>query len=69
MLPQIRVAIGLFDAVQRGESKAVTELRQWMDGIGVTPYGQQRFRWLPPKEDPVAVPASSGLRRLRVVGE
>jgi hypothetical protein len=52
-LPQIRTAIKLFDAYERGDAKSVTELRQWMDGIGVTPYGQQKLRWLPPAAEPV----------------
>jgi hypothetical protein len=68
-LPDVYVAIRLFDAFERGDHARAPELRQWMDGIGVTYKGQQDRRWLPPKEDPVAVPASSGLRRLRVVGE
>ncbi len=53
-LPQIRKAIQLYDQTERGEFKAVSELRQWMDGIGVTFKGQQMLRWQPPKDDAAA---------------
>ena len=55
-LPQIRTAIQLYDAKERGDFKAVTELRQWMDGIGVTFKGQQMLRWQPPKDDATPKP-------------
>lgn len=53
-LTQIRTAIQLYDAKERGDFKAITELRQWMDGIGVTFKGQQMLRWSPPKAEDVA---------------
>ena len=68
-LPQIRTAIKLFDAFERGDTKAATELRQWMDSIGVTPYAQKRLRWLPPKEDETKATPQSTYRDLRVIGE
>lgn len=53
-LPQITTTIQLYDAKERGDFKAITELRQWMDGIGVTFKGQQDRRWSPPKAEDVA---------------
>ena len=50
-LTQIRKTIQLYDATERGDFKAITELRQWMDGIGVTFKGQQMLRWQPPKDE------------------
>jgi hypothetical protein len=47
-LSQVRTTIQLYDAKERGDFKAITELRQWMDGIGVTFKGQQMLRWQPP---------------------
>ncbi len=66
-LPQIRKCISLFDAHERGESKAVTELRQWMDGLGITPYGQQKLRWLPPEESAEPAASTTKLPRPRIV--
>jgi hypothetical protein len=72
-LSQIEKAIKLYDATERGEFKATSELRQWMDGIGVTFKGQQMLRWQPPKgveqptEEPVA-PKGGRFAHLRAVG-
>ena len=57
-LPDIYIAIRLFDAVERGDLTRTGELRQWMDGIGVTYKGQQDRRWLPPKADEPVKPAA-----------
>lgn len=55
-LPQIRKTIQLYDATERGDFKAISELRQWMDGIGVTFKGQQMLRWQPPKDEDAQKP-------------
>ena len=68
-LPQINTAIKLFDAFERGDAKSVTELRQWMDGIGVTPFGQQKLRWARPDAAATPEAAKPTLPRLRVMGE
>ena len=68
-LPQLRKCIQLYDAHERGESKAITELRQWMDGLGITPYGQQKLRWLKPEPKADADKPPSKLPRLRVINE
>lgn len=72
-LTQIRKAIQLYDATERGDFKAITELRQWMDGIGVTFKGQQMLRWQPPKDAEAVVesaaPTPGGrFSHLRAVG-
>ena len=84
-LPQIKVAIQLYDLCQlafadpiyvTGEGRPVarpnpvTELRQAMDGIGVTFKGQQDRRWAAPKADEtpaVAKPKGSPYEHLRSV--
>jgi hypothetical protein len=51
-LPSLRLVIGLWDRVNRGDIKRAAELRQWMDSYGITPKGQQDRRWarpLPPR--------------------
>ena len=48
-LPGLRHTVGLYDLVQRGETRAASELRQMMDSYGITKKGQQDRRWLPPK--------------------
>jgi hypothetical protein len=58
LLPQINVAIKLYDSFERGEFKNVTELRQWMDSLGLTPKGQQDRRWAPPKADELPAAAT-----------
>lgn len=50
-LPGLRIVIGLYDQVERGEFTRATELRQLMDNYGITPKGQQDRRWQRPKED------------------
>lgn len=50
-LPALRLMIRLVDRFERGESSAMTNLRQLMDSYGITPKGQQDRRWLPPKSD------------------
>ncbi|CAN5750395.1 hypothetical protein BH23CHL8_BH23CHL8_31010 [soil metagenome] len=49
-IPQLRKVIQLHDQVERGEFRFASELRYWMDGMGVTPKGQQDRRWLPPND-------------------
>jgi hypothetical protein len=71
-LSQIIIAIRLYDEFLRGDSRVATELRQAMDGIGVTWRGQQDRRWAPPKADeqaPAAVASGSQYAGLRVVGQ
>jgi hypothetical protein len=56
-LPGLRTVIRLYDEVERGRFTRVGELRQYMDGYGITPKGQQDRRWSPPKpEDKPAAP-------------
>ena len=55
-LPQLVTAIRLYDEVERGRFPQVTELRQWMDGLGITFKGQQDRRWTPPTQDEAAQP-------------
>jgi hypothetical protein len=47
-LPALRFVIRLYDRVSRGDVKRAPELRQWMDGYGITPKGQQDRRWVKP---------------------
>jgi hypothetical protein len=54
-LPGLRTVVRLYDEVERGRFTRVGELRQYMDGYGITPKGQQDRRWSPPKpEEPSA---------------
>jgi hypothetical protein len=70
-LPGIRAVVLLYDACERGDKTARAERRQGMDGYGITPYGQQRLHWAPPKaEEPEKVEASTendAYRHLRAV--
>jgi hypothetical protein len=52
-MPQLVATVRLYDAFERGDFKSVTELRQWMDGAGITWKGQQDRRWAPPKPEDV----------------
>lgn len=63
-LPGLRKVIQLYDATERGEAARFSELRQLMDGYGITPKGQQGLHWQPPKADeaPVAPVAEAGGR-------
>ena len=69
-LPGLRTTILLFDAVQRRDFNRVTELRQWMDGYGITFKGRQDRRWSPPQADELAPPqpAANPYAHLRPVG-
>jgi hypothetical protein len=72
-LPGLRLVIGWFDIVQRGNVKAndVTALVRLMDTYGITPAGQQARRWEAPKEDEIpTAPAAKAQRygHLRPVG-
>lgn len=49
-LPQLRLAIGTYDRVLRGDEK-VTSLGI-LDKLGITPKGRQDLRWCPPKDSP-----------------
>jgi len=53
-LPTLRLVIRLWDRVNRGDIKRAAELRQWLDGYGITPKGRQDRRWTQP------VPARQG---------
>lgn len=65
-LPGLRTVAQLLDAVVRGNLTRTTELRVWMDGLGLSPKGQQDRRWLPPTAGPVDLaPAIDVYRRLR----
>ena len=44
-MPALRFTIRLWDRVNRGDVKRAGELRQWMDGYGLTPKG--RAHWDP----------------------
>ena len=47
-LPTLRLVIRLWDRVNRGDIRRAAELRQWLDGYGITPKGQQDRRWTKP---------------------
>ena len=58
-LPALRLVIRLWDRVNRGDVKRAAELRQWMDGYGLTPKGQMDRRWRRPDSAPADDRASS----------
>ena len=58
-LPGLRKVIQLYDATERGELQRHAELRMSMDGYGITPHGQQRLRWSPPKAEDVPAAAAA----------
>ena len=62
-LPALRLVIRLWDRVNRGDVKRAAELRQWMDGYGLTPKGQMDRRWARPAPPPIIAYAliSAGL--------
>ena len=47
-VPALLFVIRLWDRVNRGDVKRAGELRQWMDGYGLTPKGQMDRRWRRP---------------------
>ena len=55
VLPQLRIVALLYDQVERGEYRCASELRYWMDGVGVTFMGTQDRRWSPPKVEDRAI--------------
>jgi hypothetical protein len=59
-LPGLRLVAKLYDQVERGGAGASThgELRQMMDGYGITPKGQRDNRWQRP--EPKAEPTQAG---------
>ena len=67
-LPQLRKVIQLYDEHERGRP-VVAELRNWMDGMGITPLGQQRLHWLPVEETTAKKKTTAKLPRLRVINE
>ena len=69
-LPGLRLVIGQFDAVQRGQTKAndVTTLVRLMDTYGITPAGQQARRWEAPKDEPQVQPATDDAPAGRLYG-
>ena len=70
-LPVLRLLIRVFDLAERGQANGAmrSELRQLLDGYGVTPKGRQDRRWLPPKADPEPRPTltDNPYAHLRVV--
>jgi hypothetical protein len=64
-LPALRVAIRLYDQVERGKFPRAAELRMWLDTLGISPKGQQDRRWRAPEHPPkpTAVERSARLRR------
>jgi len=50
-VPTLHVVIGLFDSVARRKASTATysELRLWLDNIGVSPKGRQDRRWVRPE--------------------
>ena len=55
-LPALRVLIGLYDRVERGERQRGGELRMWCDTFGITPKGQQDRRWVKPTAETQPAP-------------
>jgi hypothetical protein len=47
-----------FDRLARGDGK-VNEVRALLAAYGITPEGQQKLRWLPPKEQTPTPAAAS----------
>ena len=68
-LPSLRFVIRLWDRVNRGDVKRAAELRQWMDGYGLTPKGQMDRRWARPKPPgPETALERARRRRAELVG-
>lgn len=57
-LPGLRMVIREFDRLARGDGK-VNEVRALLAAYGITPEGQQKLRWLPPKEQTASPAAAS----------
>lgn len=77
-LPGLRLVIGVYDAVERGQGTAALrmELVGLMDRYGITPKGRQDRRWTPPKPDETPAPTprptdppSGRYAHLRVIPE
>lgn len=49
-VPGLRQVVRLLDEVERGRFVRAAELRQAMDGFGLTPKGRQSLRWRPPQD-------------------
>jgi len=66
-VPQLELAIKLYDSVQRGDTKDMTKFQTLADSLGITPKGRASLRWLPPKGEadagPVAVPDDIAAKR------
>lgn len=58
-VPALRVLAQLHDAVDRGELVRATELRLWLDALGLSPKGALQLRRKPPEKPviPAATPA------------
>ena len=68
-LPALRLVIRLWDRVNRGDVKRAAELRQWMDGYGLTPKGQMDRRWArPAPPHPMTALERIRARRAELVG-
>jgi hypothetical protein len=63
-LPGLRQLIRLYDQVEREEFQRAAELRLQMTAYGITPEGQQKRHWKPPRGvDEPRVRRSAGGRR------
>lgn len=66
-VPQVVLAIKLYDAVQRGDMASMPKFQSLADSLGITPKGRASLRWLPPKGEaetgPVAVPDDIAAKR------
>jgi hypothetical protein len=47
-VPQLELAVKLYDCVQRGDTKEMTRFQSLADSLGLTPKGRASLRWLPP---------------------
>jgi len=55
-VPGLLLVIRMYDDVLRGSQSKASDrasLHAWMRSYGITPDGQQKLRWLPPKTDEV----------------
>jgi hypothetical protein len=60
-VPQLELAVRLYDAAVRGDLTAATKFQVAADSLGITPKGRASLRWLPPKgvEEPSAADISA----------
>jgi hypothetical protein len=65
-LPALRQLIRLYDQVERGDFQRASELRLWLDTMGVTPKGQLDRRWARPVVAALVLPVKPLERRRRM---